>query len=261
MLLRICVILVLSESINAFTSHLGQSITQSFQPQTHRSFQSPSCLFSSSPYSPMNDTDSDDEAASSVRFLGRGSNAIVRPGVVLIAPSDEFHHFMRESAVFIYAMGLDDADEYVIRGVIIDHPTAFTIGEMMDGVKDDVNAAPVFSNLLYRGGDMGGESAFMLHSDEEIAKMADQEMVGTSGIYQGGLEYAVSSSDFDTKKAKFFFHFLEFTEQELENMLVDSESDGDGWVSVEIPSNMVLSSEYDRGDAWARLRNVVREYK
>ncbi|KAL3933363.1 MAG: hypothetical protein SGBAC_010432 [Bacillariaceae sp.] len=255
MLQKICMILVLSESINAFTtSHLGKCMPQNVQPQTHHRFRSP-CLLSS----PSPNTDS--EAASSVRFLGRGSNAIVRPGVVLIAPSDEFHHFMRESAVFIYAMGLDDADEYVIRGVIIDHPTAFTIGEMMDGVKDDVNAAPVFSNLLYRGGDMGGESAFMLHSDEEIAKMADQDMVGTSGIYQGGLEYAVSSSDFDTKKAKFFFHFLEFTEQELENMLVDSESDGDGWVSVEIPSNMVLSSEYDRGDAWARLRNVVREYK
>ena len=107
---------------------------------------------------------------------------------------------------------------------------------------------------------MGGESAFMLHSDEGVAKTADQEMVGTSGIYQGGFEHTLST-DFDTEKAKFFFHFMEFTEQELENMLNDSESDGDPWVSMEIPSDMVLSSEYDRGDAWARLRNIARQYK
>eukprot|EP00526_Cylindrotheca_closterium_P015643 CAMPEP_0113604604 /NCGR_PEP_ID=MMETSP0017_2-20120614/1881_1 /TAXON_ID=2856 /ORGANISM="Cylindrotheca closterium" /LENGTH=261 /DNA_ID=CAMNT_0000513035 /DNA_START=163 /DNA_END=948 /DNA_ORIENTATION=+ /assembly_acc=CAM_ASM_000147 len=242
--------LLLTESISAFTSRLDNGITPHSKGQTRKIHSR--CF--SSPYS----GDSSTSENSSIRFLGKGSNAIVRPGVVLIAPADEFHHFMRESAVFIYAMGLDDHDEYVIRGVIIDHPTAFTIGEMMDG-EDDSKTAPVYSNLLYRGGDMGGESAFMFHSDEEIAKKADHEMVGTSGIYQGGFEYA-ASSDFDTNKAKFFFHFMEFTEQELENMLVDSESDGDPWVSVEIPSNMVLSSEYDRGDAWARLRNIVTQH-
>ena len=231
--------LLLVESILAFShSHLV----------TNRG--SPSACFASP---------SDDSAASSVRFLGKGSNAIVRPGVVLVAPADEFHHFMRESAVFIYAMGVDDNDEYVIRGVIIDHPTPFTIGEMMEGDKNE-KKAPIYSNLIYRGGDMGGESAFMLHSDEGIAKMADQEMVGTSGIYQGGFEHTLST-DFETTKAKFFFHFMEFTENELETMLKDSESDGDPWVSVEIPSDMVLSSEYDRGDAWARLRNIIRQYQ
>ncbi|CAJ1947863.1 unnamed protein product [Cylindrotheca closterium] len=247
------IILLLTESINAFTNHhLG--ITQNAK---HHYYQTNRCF--PSLYSNKDGENGESASSSSIRFLGKGSNAIVRPGVVLVAPADEFHHFMRESAVFIYGMGLDDYDEYVIRGVIIDHPTAFTIGEMMDG-EEDAKTAPVYMNQLFRGGDMGGESAFMLHSDETIAKTADQEEVGTSGIYQGGFEYAVSS-DFDTNKAKFFFHFMEFTEQELETMLVDSESDGDPWVSVEIPSDMVLSSEYDRGEAWARLRNLVRQYK
>lgn len=199
-------------------------------------------------------------SSSAIRFLGRGSNAIVRPGVVLLAPAEEFHHYLRQAAVFIYAMGVDEHDVYVVRGVIIDHPTAFTIGEMMDQPDDAAKKSPIFSNHLFRGGDLGGESAFMLHSDDATAKTANLEMVGTSGIYQGGFEHALSSSDFDTEKAKFFFHYMEFTEQELDNMLEDPQDDGDAWVSVEVPPEIVMSCEYDRGDCWARLRNAVREY-
>jgi putative AlgH/UPF0301 family transcriptional regulator len=196
--------------------------------------------------------------SSSIRFLGRGANAIVRPGVVLLAPADEFHHYLRKAAVFIYAMGMDEYDVYVVRGVIIDHPTAFTIGEMMDQPEGAKNS-PIFSNQLYRGGERGGESAFILHSDEGIANTGNLEMVGTSGIYQGGFEHALSS-DFDSEKAKFFFDYMEFTEQELENMLEDPQGDGDAWVSVEVPSEIVLSCDYARGDCWARLRNAIRDF-
>ena len=51
-----------------------------------------------------------------IRFMGRGSNAIVRPGVTLIAPGHEYNHFLMKSAVFIYAVGLNDYDEMVARG-------------------------------------------------------------------------------------------------------------------------------------------------
>lgn len=207
----------------------------------------------------LNLTVSIESFSSSVRFLGRGSNAIVRPGVVLLAPAEEFHHFLREAAVFVYAMGLDEHDVYVIRGVIIDHPTPFTIGEMMDQSEEDESGNRLFKNLLYRGGDLGGEAAFMLHSDERLAQIADLEMVGTSGIFEGGFEHAMSNGEnLDPSKAKFFFHNMEFTEQELENMLEDPQDDGDAWVSVEVSPEYILSSEYDRGDAWARLRNAVR---
>jgi hypothetical protein len=186
-------------------------------------------------------------SSSSIRFLGRGTNAIVRPGVVLLAPAEEFHHFLRQAAVFIYAMGTDENDDYVIRGVIIDHPTPFTMGEMMQ-VKA---AGGVYDNLIYRGGDTGGESAFCLHSMEDM----NLEEIGTSGIYQGGdLELMK-----DTSKVKFFFNYMEFTEQELEEMLEVTHQDGDCWISVEVPSDIVLDSDYERGGAWSRLRNAIRE--
>ena len=51
-----------------------------------------------------------------IRFMGKGSNAIIRPGVTLIAPSHEYNHFLMKSAVFIYAVGLNDYDEMVARG-------------------------------------------------------------------------------------------------------------------------------------------------
>ncbi|KAL3922197.1 MAG: hypothetical protein SGILL_002336 [Bacillariaceae sp.] len=192
-------------------------------------------------------------SSSSIRFLGRGPNAIVRPGVVLLAPAEEFHHYLRQSAVYIYAIGLNEDshspdDEWMVRGVIVDHPTPFTMGEMME-VKNE--SGGVFDNLIYRGGDTGGESAFCLHSFEDLGS----DEIGTSGIYQGG---DLEKMD-DTSKVKFFFNFMEFSEKELEDMLEISHEDGDCWTAVEVPPEIILDSSYDRGDAWARLRNAILE--
>jgi hypothetical protein len=162
-----------------------------------------------------------------------------------VAPAEEFHHFLRRAAVFIYAMGTGDNDEYVIRGVIIDHPTAFTMGEMMESKI----SGGVYENLIYRGGDTGGESAFCLHSLDFMGR----EEIGSSKLYQGG---DPSQMD-DPSKVKFFFNYMEFTENELEDMLNISHEDGDAWTALEVPPEIVLDSEYDRGDAWSRLRNAV----
>lgn len=183
---------------------------------------------------------------SSIRFLGKGSNAIVRPGVVLLAPAEEFHHYLRQSAVFIYAMGTDDNDEYVIRGVILDNPTPFTIGEMMETKA----SGGIYESLIFRGGESGGQEAFCLHSIDTLGL----EEIGTSSIYQGGDVANLS----DPSSVKFFFNYMEFLEQELEDMLEIIQEDGDGWTSVEIPPEMVLNSDYDKGEAWARLRNKSR---
>jgi len=86
-----------------------------------------------------------------LRFLGKGPNAIVRPGVVLIAPTHEYHHFLMKSAIFIHAIGLNEYGEHVTRGVIIDHPTAFTMGEMSAGSVVGV----LGNNILFQGGDQG----------------------------------------------------------------------------------------------------------
>lgn len=206
--------------------------------------------------------DSSDPSDSEIRFLGRGKNAIVRPGVVLLAPPDEFHHYLREAAVFVYAMGQDDDDVYVVRGAIIDHPTPFTIEEMLPSNEDggDESSTPVFlQNLLYRGGELG-DAVFMLHSDQALGNNADQEMIGTSGIYQGGLDHALENSiPLHPGDVKFFFSYMEFTEKELDEMLDNRDDTSTQWVSVEVPPGLVLNSEWERGEAWAKLRNAVRE--
>ena len=208
-----------------------------------------------------NDNDVDQERfRDTVRFLGRGKNAVVRPGVVLIAPPDEFHHYLRQAAVFVYAMGQDEDDVYVVRGVIIDHPTPFTIQEMMPSEAGGrADASPYLQNLLYRGGELG-DAAFMLHADKLLGDEAEQNMIGTSGIYQGGLDYALQNGyAIDPDKAKFFFSYMEFTENELNEMLDNREEESTQWVSVEVPSDFVLNSEWERGEAWSRLRNAIMD--
>mmetsp|Transcript_15561 Transcript_15561/g.35676 ORF Transcript_15561/g.35676 Transcript_15561/m.35676 type:complete len:329 (-) Transcript_15561:149-1135(-) len=219
--------------------------------------QSTRLLLSSEP-SGDNDDDKNDNtersnssSSSNIRFLGRGANAIVRPGVVLLAPAEEFHHYLRQSAVFVYAMGTDDNEDYVIRGVIIDNPTPFAIEEMMEeATNNDTCSGGVYENLIFRGGESGGQEAFCLHSWEGM----DLEEIGTSGVYQGGDLSQIR----DPSRVKFFFNYMEFLEQELEDMLDVIHEDGDGWTSVEVPPEMVLNSDYDKGDAWSKLRNAIR---
>ena len=58
----------------------------------------------------------DESLQSEIKYLGSGPDAIVRPGVVLVAPDHEYDHFLMKSAVFVYAIGLDDNQDMVIRG-------------------------------------------------------------------------------------------------------------------------------------------------
>lgn len=63
-------------------------------------------------------TSSDERLENGIRYLGSGPDAIVRPGVVLVAPKHEYDHFLMKSAVFVYAIGLDDNQDMVIRGIV-----------------------------------------------------------------------------------------------------------------------------------------------
>ena len=51
-----------------------------------------------------------------IKYLGSGPDAVVRPGVVIVAPEHEYDHFLMKSAVFVYAVGLDNNQDMVIRG-------------------------------------------------------------------------------------------------------------------------------------------------
>jgi Uncharacterized ACR, COG1678 len=192
--------------------------------------------------------------ASGVRFLGRGERAIVRPGVVLVAPSNEFHHYYRQAAIFIHAMGEDEFGVFVVRGVIIDHPTPFTLAEMMPE-SSNIQINPLGNNFLFRGGDKGGDGVVLLHNKEHLG----QSVIGLSGVYQGGWEEvltACAAGEADVNDFKLFFNYCEFTEVEIEDLLKSNE-DGDCWASVEVATEMILDGDWDRGDCWRKLRNAI----
>jgi hypothetical protein len=205
-----------------------------------------------------------DEISSKIRYLGSGNDAIIRPGVVLVAPKHEYDHFLMKSAVFIYAIGLDENEDMVIRGVIIDHPTAFTISEMSPNVMGSLS-----NNLLYRGGRSGSDSAMLLHSaggaDGHVKSTG--EMIGSSGIYEGGIVSAMEAADAGLAKPdqfKFFFNYMQFREKELDDMfqgVLDDDGKLDDWVSLEVPPEYVLDSDLERGEMWSRLRNIIREIR
>lgn len=211
-------------------------------------------------------------------YRGKGAQAVVRPGSILVAPMYEFHHFYRQAAIFIYGMGYEDEDpnttnkeKYIIRGVILDHPTPFTVGEMLakSETDNDTNENPLYQNLIYRGGDKGGDGIMILHAHKEFGETVrdhddDDDSMATVSFSHGGwdaaLQYAATKGTADVgDEFKFFFNFCEFTEEELEQML-DEEEDGDGWMSVEAyDPELVLSSEWDRGELWKRLRNTITQ--
>jgi hypothetical protein len=194
----------------------------------------------------------DDSNHSGLHFLGSGKDAIVRIGAVLVAPAYEFHHYYRKSAIYIYDMSLEGED-YIIRGLLLDHPTPFTVNEMSN---DSVGESLLADNFLFRGGDKGGDGMILLHNHSEI--MGATQI--TKDIYQGGWDAALAAQNVNSEDFKVFFNHVEFTEQEIENMLEQSE-DGDSWKALEVSPDVVLNQHYDRGGAWAKLRNYVAQYK
>jgi len=202
---------------------------------------------------------STNEDSGKIKFLGSGEDAMIRPGVVLVAPNHEYDHFLRRSAVFVYAIGVDEDENTIIRGVVLDHPTAFSIGEMSPNVVGTLS-----ENVFFRGGYDGNDSAMMLHSAGGPSGPVKSEiMIGSSGIFEGGIASAMESADageINPTQCKFFFSHMQFTEKELENMFAGAE-DEDEWVSLEIPPEYVLNSEYERGQLWSKLRNKIRDFR
>jgi len=188
--------------------------------------------------------------SSTIRFLGQAENAIVRLGSVLLSPSHEYHHYYRNSAIYIYNMGYDDG-EYRIRGLILDHPTPFTLQEMVD----EPPPSHLAGELLFRGGDVG-DGVVLLHN---CSDWEGSVAIGSTGLYHGGWEAAMETQQ--QAGCRLFFQYCEFTELQLENMLdaVDDET-GEGWIAVEVDNDTVLSTDWDRrGMAWSVLRSKVRD--
>ena len=187
-----------------------------------------------------------------IRYLGRGKDAIVRLGSVLLPPSDEFNTHLRRAAIFIYGIGLDDFGDEVVRGVVLDNPTPFTMAEMSPGTV----VGPLGSNLLWRGGGTGGEAAMLLHSCGEIVGGSP---IGDSGIHEGQLQEAMDSCDegeTSVDQYKFFFNYCQFSPAELEDMMDQEYEDGDAWMSVEVPAAKDRLRIAFR--CWKFLRKAIR---
>jgi hypothetical protein len=61
------------------------------------------------------------------------------------------------------------------------------------------------------------------------------------------------------ERFKFFFNYVEFNDNQLTNILAETDSDGDAWASFEVPSSMILNNDFTRGDAWSYLRNQMKQ--
>ncbi len=160
----------------------------------------------------------------------------------------------------------DENSEYMIRAVILDHPTPFTMGEMVPHIfnseNNNNNTHVLSEQLIFRGGDAGGDAVLMIHSVPEITTgSSTTHALGASGLYQGGLQEALQRcrTREDALNYKFFFNYCQFSETELEQMLATVDSHGDGWMSVEVSPSFALNGEFDRGDAWAFLRNIIKQ--
>lgn len=148
---------------------------------------------------------------------------------------------------------------YEIKGVVLDHPTAFAIGEMSPFVTGSLS-----NNTLFRGGYDGSDTAMLLHSGGGLeGSVSSDDEIGSSGIYEGGIVSAMESADagaIQTNQCKFFFNFMEFTGQQLDDMFHGTE-EGDMWMSLEVPTEYILNSDYSRGQLWAKLRNQSQGLK
>jgi hypothetical protein len=219
-----------------------------------------------------------------IRYLGKGPDAIVRKGCVLLPPTDEYQHFLMRTALWVYAMGWDDENqEQLIRCVALDNPTPFTMAEMIIEDHENHNNANdqnslLLQNLVYRGGNTGGDVAMMFHSVAELGRME----IGNSGMYEGGLEAAIRYvKDMSQKgnqeslqpddrsvsilrpveRFKFFFNYCQFSPNELESMLASNgDNPEDGWISLEVPPEVILA-EWDKNECWKYLRNRMKQQK
>uniref|UniRef100_A0A7R9UID7 Uncharacterized protein n=2 Tax=Pinguiococcus pyrenoidosus TaxID=172671 RepID=A0A7R9UID7_9STRA len=128
-------------------------------------------------------------------------------GCVLLAPKEEYNHFLREAAVFIYEWdSFADDTEPMAKGVIVDQVTAFELGEMAPALE----GTPLGGNKLYTGGEAGNNAVIMMHEHEGIQ---GSRPIG-NGLFVGGVSHAqelVGSGALPASDFKFFFNHCVWT--------------------------------------------------
>lgn len=166
------------------------------------------------------------------------------PGCVLLAQATDSSHFFVRASVFIF----QHSEEKGSRGVILERPTAFTMGESSPGIG-------VFEgNTLYMGGDDGSDTAVMLGKFELAGAC---KYVG-AGIYIGGVKAAtdlVKEGGAVPKDFKFFFNTAEWGPGVLEKEIQSGR-----WDVVQVPPEDILCQ--DNGmSLWNKARNKLMSQK
>jgi len=205
-----------------------------------------------------------------ITFLGKSSNNPLQPGTIITSPLYESSHWLKKCSIFLYS--ITKHYEFVLKGVILDYPTAFTIGEMSNSIPGVLSG-----NILLNGGDVGSDKVIVLHPYDTKYIMQDNKLydndstvckgsyrIGDSNIYMGGLHDLTILAEkklIDSEKCQFVFNYVEFTEKQVKEIIMkEVKGDDDGWMSFNVRDvNLVLKQDLKRGDIWKKLRSWYKQ--
>jgi len=160
-------------------------------------------------------------------------------GCVLLSSVGEFDHFLSKAAVLVVRH-----DEEGSQGVILDKPTAFTMGETSP------NSGVFAPNTLYMGGETGSDTALFLHK----YKMDGACNYIGGGIYTGGYREArqmVEDRLAHPRDFKFIFNYVDWGPG-----LLEKEINAKKWDVVRVPPQLIL--EHGQSSfLWNKARNTI----
>ena len=178
----------------------------------------------------------------------------LEPGVVLLAPPSEYDTFLRHQLLLVVERDSEGGGV----GLILDRPTALSIGEAAPGA---VGPGALAANTLYMGGEHGGQKVVLLHEYESID---GARPVGASGLCVGGVAHAVACVEGDVlppSEFKFFFNEYIWLPGAIEQM-VDRDDDGSfsprGFLPLRLDTRLVLRQQGKAGKLWSEVRRLLR---
>mmetsp|Transcript_14160 Transcript_14160/g.17623 ORF Transcript_14160/g.17623 Transcript_14160/m.17623 type:complete len:207 (-) Transcript_14160:1330-1950(-) len=180
-----------------------------------------------------------------------GVSKLIRPsskvfaGRVVLAPANEYNHFLRKATIFLIEHGPKGS-----WGVNLAKPSLLTIGEAAEGIVHGKLA----ENTLYMGGEYGGRGAFLLHAESDLEGAT---RIGDSDIFIGGINDAVRRVDHGINSRtdfKFFFNLAKWGPGELEKLADDGE-----WKSFHLHNDLILSqsADLDHVELWSLIRRTL----
>jgi len=161
-------------------------------------------------------------------------------GCVLVASPNEYSHLFMKAAIFIYNHNSEGT-----QGVIVDRPTAFTMGETAPSIG-------VFEgNTLYMGGEDGGDLAIMFH---KYTLNGSSKYIG-GGVYTGGLREAkemVTERKAHPLDFKFVFNNIEWGVGQVENEIKQGK-----WRVVTVPPDLILKQTANQS-LWSTINKALK---